>query len=116
MKLLAGALVVLIGLTSIQSVVAAQDIEQARSPLLYGLSSFLIPGLGQLLQDEDQKAAIHFGVALLIPIAGAIASWVSPVPDLVLAITGVGSVSWAFLSAVDAYRLAKDFNAALGID
>lgn len=88
--------------------------QTPRSPLLYGLSSFILPGLGQLLQDEPEKAVIHFGVALAIPLAGTLAALASPFPQIVGAVTGVAALGWAFASGLDAYHLAKSYNEANG--
>lgn len=98
---------------SFSQVTFAQS-DEARSPMLYGLGSFVIPGLGQLLQAEPQKALIHFGVAIAIPVVGTLAAIASPVPELVGAITGLASLGWAVLSSIDAYRLAQQYNDANG--
>lgn len=84
--------------------------EAERSPILYGVGSFFIPGLGQLLQEEPEKAAIHFIVALGIPVAGWLAALASPVSDLVTFATGLASLGWGVLSGIDAYRLAQQHN------
>jgi len=89
---------------------AQAQTQTPRSALLYGFSSFIVPGLGQLLQQEPEKAMIHFGIALAIPLAGTLAAIASPFPDVVLAVTGVAALGWAFVSGLDAYRLAKTYN------
>lgn len=39
-------------------------------PLIHGIASFAIPGLGQYLNGEYNKALVHFGVAVGIGIVG----------------------------------------------
>ncbi|MCX7751056.1 MAG: hypothetical protein N2320_05940, partial [Candidatus Bipolaricaulota bacterium] len=39
-------------------------------PLLHGLASFVVPGFGQYLNGEYEKALVHFGVAVGIGAVG----------------------------------------------
>ncbi len=109
MKTIVFGLLALVFVVSFNQEALAQS-EEERSPVLYGIGSFFIPGLGQLLQAEPEKAAIHFLVGLGIPVAGWLASLASPVSELVNLATWVASLGWGILSGIDAYRLAQQFN------
>lgn len=104
-------------LLAFQVIGAAQEEEQVspKNPLLYGVASFVIPGSGQFLNGETNKALTHFLVAVAIPVVGYYAALASPTPVLVGAAAGVAQLGWAFLSAMDAYRVAQRFNEAHGL-
>ncbi len=83
---------------------------QQREPLLYGLASFFVPGLGQALQGELQTGLIHLGVAAAIPIAGGYLAMVSPAPALVWAGVGAAHLGWSLYSAFHSHDLAVEYN------
>ena len=82
-----------------------------------GLASFIIPGLGQLLNDQMDKAIIHFGVAAVISVGGSLASsmlfhngfWYG------YSITAAAYLVWSVYSGLDAYNVAKDQGFSLGM-
>ncbi len=77
-----------------------------------GLASFVVPGLGQLLNDQMDKAVLHFVVAVGIYGLGFGVGWyISP---YVLYLTPALGLGWALYSAYDAYTVAKDQNFTLG--
>ena len=107
--------IVLAGLlTGIAMSVGAQQSQDAWIP---GLASFFIPGLGQLLNDEVDKAIIHFGVGMAIPVAGAFAVSVLPWNLWVAGYSAVALATVAFrvYSGLDAYNVAKDTGFSLGM-
>jgi hypothetical protein len=77
-----------------------------------GLASFVLPGLGQLLNDQMDKAILHFAVGVGIGVAGYGIGWyVLPgawylVPTLYFA--------WSLYSGYDAYTVAKENHFTLG--
>ncbi len=78
-------------------------------PLLHGLASFVVPGLGQYLNGEYNKALLHFAVDVGIVVGGSyIALGLAPYPgwNLVAWAIGVAHTAWALYSGWDAYTVA----------
>ncbi len=106
--------VLAIAIASMSSmVVAAQTQSEAWIP---GLASFLIPGLGQLLLDEPDKAVLHFGVDVAILVGGGyIASIMSPYYWYSgYSIVGLAHLAWSLYSGYDAYTTAKEKGFSIG--
>jgi len=108
---LALVLVVVLGATAAIPFVAAAE-ERPRDPLIHGLASFLVPGLGQYLNGESDKALVHFLVAVAIPTAGYYLA-VAANPALTYAISLL-QLGWHVYSAMDAYNVAQAYNEAHG--
>ncbi|MFO8033620.1 MAG: hypothetical protein R6U88_00485 [Candidatus Bipolaricaulota bacterium] len=83
---------------------------QEREPLLYGLASFFVPGLGQALQGELETGLVHFGVGIAIPIAGSYLAMITPMPGLVWSAIGAVQLGWAVYSGFHSYDMAVDYN------
>jgi hypothetical protein len=80
-----------------------------------GLASFLLPGLGQLLNDEIDKAIIHFLVDVGIGVGGYFAVSVLPVPWYArTSLVAAAHIGWAIFSGLDAYNVAQDTGFTLG--
>ncbi|MCD5415686.1 hypothetical protein LR032_01035 [Candidatus Bipolaricaulota bacterium] len=82
-----------------------------------GFPAFLIPGLGQLLNDEVEKAIIHFGIGMAIPVAGM---FIVPILPWELwtvghAAVALASIGFRVYSGLDAYKVAKDTGFSLGM-
>ena len=82
-----------------------------------GLASFIIPGLGQLLNDQMDKAIIHFGVAVAISVGGSLASSVLLYNGFWYgySLTAAAYLVWSVYSGLDAYNVAKDTGFSLGM-
>ena len=107
--------VVLAGLlTGIAMSVGAQQSHDAWIP---GIASFFIPGLGQLLNDEVDKAIIHFGVAVGISVGGSLISRVLLYNGFWYgySIVAAAYLAWSVYSGLDAYNVAKDTGFSLGM-
>jgi hypothetical protein len=103
--LVLGCVVVGMLLISFSSMAASSD------AWIPGLASFVLPGLGQLINDEMDKAILHFAVGVGIYAVGFGVSWYfSPLWYITPAL-GLG---WAIYSGYDAYSVAKDHNFQLG--
>ncbi len=76
-----------------------------------GLASFVLPGLGQLLNDQMDKAILHFAVGIGI---GAIGYGVGWYFTPLWYVTPALYLGWAIYSGYDAYTVAKDQNFTLG--
>ncbi len=102
--------VLVAGLLGATGLLALGEEPQEREPLLYGLGSFFIPGLGQALQGEFQTGLLHFGVAVAIPTVGRFLAVASPSPALIWAGVGVANLGWAVYSGFHSYELAVEHN------
>ena len=81
-----------------------------------GLASFLIPGLGQLLNDQVDKAIVHFMVDVVILVGGGMVSSLA-LPGYWYygySLVGVAHLVWAIYSGYDAYTVAKERGFSLG--
>jgi hypothetical protein len=104
--LVLGCVIVGMLLISFSSMAASND------AWIPGLASFVIPGLGQLLNDQMDKAILHFAVGVAIYGLGFGVGWyVSP---YVAYLTPALGLAWAIYSGFDAYNVAKDQNFQLG--
>jgi TM2 domain-containing membrane protein YozV len=96
---------------------AAQDAPKCRvkgDPLLLGVASFFVPGLGQFLNGEDGKGLTHLVIGLALPTAvllvSVMAAVTSPVLSGVLIVVAPALyLAWAVYSAMDAYRVAEKY-------
>ncbi len=78
-----------------------------------GLASFVLPGLGQLLNDEMDKAILHFAVGVGIGAVSWGIGWYI-LPGLWY-LTPALYFGWSVYSGYDAYTVAKDNNFRLGL-
>lgn len=109
---LAFVLVLVLGAVSLVPLVGTAQ-EGPRDPLIHGLASFLVPGLGQYLNGEPDKALVHFLVAVAIPTAGYYLAVLTVNPFLAYAIPLL-QLGWHVYSALDAYNVAQAYNEAHG--
>lgn len=108
---------ILAGLVGVVFVGGFAQVSGPSDAWVPGLASFLIPGLGQLLNDQMDKAIIHFGVAVGISVGGAIVSnallyngfWYG------YSITAAAYLLWSVYSGIDAYNVAKEQGFTLGM-
>lgn len=83
-----------------------------------GLASFLIPGLGQLLNDQVEKALVHFGVFAGIWVVGVTVNslfFYGYYGYRGLPLVGLAHAAWAIYSGYDAYTVAKEKGFSLGL-
>jgi len=85
---------------------------QTNQALIPGLGSFVLPGLGQLLNDQMDKALIHFGVSVAIWTLGFYSSIY--LPPMAFATPAIG-LAWHVFSGFDAYNTAKDQGFTIGL-
>lgn len=113
-------LIVVAVLVSLVGVMTVSGFAQTSGPSdawIPGLASFIIPGLGQMLNDQMDKAIIHFGVAVGISVGGSLisnalldnSSWYG------YSIVGLAYLGWSAYSGLDAYNVAKDTGFTLGM-
>jgi len=75
------------------------------------LGSFVLPGLGQLLNDQMDKAILHFAVGVGIGAVGFGLGWYF---NPLWYVTPALYLGWAIYSGYDAYTVAKKSNFTLG--
>ena len=78
-----------------------------------GLASFVLPGLGQLLNDQIDRAIIHFAVDIGIVALGSYAVGLFGLTPLYYAVPAL-HLGWAIYSGLDAYNVAKDQGFSIG--
>ena len=100
---------VIVGLLALTFGATAQT-NQAWIP---GVASLALPGLGQLLNDQIDKALWHFGVAVALNVGAYYVSALLPFPG----VYGVGLVylAWGLYSGYDAYTVAKERGFRIGV-
>lgn len=85
---------------------SAQRSIRSVDPIVYGLGSFMLPGLGQFMLGDRGTALTHFVVAIAVPTACYYLGFVSPFLPI-YPICGLVSLAWHAYSGVDAYDLAR---------
>jgi hypothetical protein len=100
------AVVVLAGLVTFGAAGFGRE-EPNPIPLIHGVASLAIPGLGQYLNEEYNKALTHFAVSVAIVVGGSYLAAILPHPGFSL-FWGVGLAHtvWALYSGWDAYQVA----------
>jgi len=93
----------------VSGVAFGKENVERRDPLLYGLASFVIPGLGQFLQGDTNKALTHFLVAIAIGVAGGYLAVFTPYA-FVTPVIAAAHLVWALYSAMDSYEMAVAYN------
>ena len=111
------AFVVFAVLVGLLGTLAVGGVARSSDAWVPGLASFLIPGLGQLLNDQVDKAIIHFGVAVGISVGGALMSSVLWHSGFWYGYSIMGGVYllWSVYSGLDAYNVAKEQGFTLGM-
>jgi len=88
-------------------------VAQTNDAWIPGLASFVLPGLGQLLNDEMDKAIIHFGVDVaIITLGWYVGGLLGPIGFYAIPALHLG---WAVYSGFDAYGVAKDTGFSIGL-
>jgi len=83
-----------------------------------GLASLVVPGLGQFINDQLDKAFLHFGVAIAIDVGTYYLTSLLPYPYGYYSypLVGLAHLGWAVYSAYDAYSVAKEQNFTIGLN
>jgi hypothetical protein len=80
-----------------------------------GLASLVLPGLGQLLNDQMDKALVHFGVDVGILVIGYYATTLLPLGFPGFVVLPLAHLAWAVYSGYDAYTVAKEQGFTVGL-
>lgn len=122
MKVLLAVLLVIggvawFGSTAFAVVLAQDEAPECRlkgDPLLFGVSSFVLPGLGQFFGGQDGKALLHLVVGVGLPIAfvlvGSALAVVSPRLGFTLILASpLAYLGWSVFSAIDAHDTGEQY-------
>ena len=109
MKYLVATLII-VGVLATIGVAASAASRDAWIP---AVASFVIPGLGQLLNDQVDKAILHFVVDVGINALGYYLTW-STLGWYSAPIWGLAHLGWALYSGYDAYTVAKEHGFSIG--
>lgn len=105
---LIGALIVaglLVAFPQDGTAATGQQSIRSADPIVYGLGSFVLPGLGQFMLGDRGTALTHFVVAIAIPAACSYLNAISPFLP-VYPVCSLLSLGWHAYSGVDAYDAA----------
>jgi hypothetical protein len=101
-------------LVAVLMVSTVSAVAQSSDAWIPGLASFVLPGLGQFINDEVDKAIIHFGVAVALNVGTYYISSFFRYSYLRYSLVGLLHLGWAMYSGLDAYNVAKRQGFTLG--
>ncbi len=87
--------------------VAVGASAQPNEAWIPGVASLILPGLGQFLNDEMDKAFLHLGIAIALDIGAYYVAALLPFSYYSYPIVGLVHLAWGIYSAFDAYDVAK---------
>jgi len=80
-----------------------------------GVASLALPGLGQFLNDEIDKAFLHLGIAIALDVGAYYAAALLPFSYYSYPLVGLVHLAWEIYSGLDAYNVAKEQGFTIGI-
>ena len=111
MKKRVGVVCVVVSLLAVTLGASAQE-SQAWIP---GVASLALPGLGQFLNGQTDKALLHLGIAIALDIGAYYAVSLLPFGFYSYPIVGLVHLGWGLYSAFDAYNVAKEQGFTIGV-
>ena len=107
-----------LGALVVSLLVAGVSASAASEAWIPGLASFLLPGPGQLLNDDSDKAVTHFAVGVGIMALNMSIGWWLPYGTTyfapVLITLSAVNLAWRIYSGWDAYKVAKSEGFTIG--
>ena len=88
---------------------------QTNDAWIPGLASFVLPGLGQFINDEMDKAILHFGIAVALDVGAYYVATLLPFSYYTYPLVGVVHLAWGLYSGLDAYDVAKTQGFTIGL-
>jgi len=88
---------------------------QTNEAWIPGLASFVLPGLGQFLNDQIDRAILHFGIAVVLDVGAYYVAALLPFSYYSYPLVGLVHLGWAVYSGLDAYNVAKDQGFTIGL-
>jgi len=111
MKKCVGVVGVVLGLLALTFGALAQPSEA----WIPGVASLVLPGLGQFLNDEVDKAFLHLGIAIAIDVGAYYVASLLPFSYYAYPIVGLAHLAWGLYSGYDAYTVAKERGFTIGL-
>jgi len=111
MKKRVGVVCVTVGLLAVALGAAAQPSEA----WIPGVASLVLPGLGQFLNDEVDKAFLHLGIGIAIDVGAYYIATLLPFSYYSYPLIGLAHLAWGLYSGYDAYTVAKDRGFTIGV-
>ena len=103
-----------VGVILLVSTVGAM--AQTNDAWIPGLASFVLPGLGQFINDEVDKAILHLGIAIALDVGAYYVAAKLPFNYYYsYPLVGLVHLAWGVYSGLDAYNVAKDQGFRLGL-
>ncbi len=106
---------VVVCILAVLSVVTVGAVAQTNEAWIPGLASFVLPGLGQVLNDQIDKAILHFGVAVALDVGAYYVATLLPFTYYTYPLVGLVHLGWGLYSGFDAYNVAKDQGFTIGL-
>ena len=116
-KLIVIGLVVILML-AVTPLVSGAQATKSNDAWIPGLASFLVPGLGQWMNDQPDKAIMYFGVDVAIWIGGGYIASIMPIYYWYegYSLVGLAHLAWSLYCGYDAYTVAKEKGFTLGFN
>jgi len=105
-----GVVCVIVSLLAVAFGAAAQP-NEAWIP---GVASLVLPGLGQFLNDQVDKAFLHLGIAIALDVGAYYVASLLPFSYYSYPLVGLAHLLWGLYSGYDAYTVAKDRGFTIG--
>jgi len=90
-------------------------VAQTNDAWIPGLASLALPGLGQFINDQTDKAILHFGIAIALDVGAYYVAALLPFSYYSYPLVGLVHLGWAVYSGLDAYDVAKQQGFRLGL-
>jgi len=102
-----------VGVILLVSTVGA--VAQTNDAWIPGLASFVLPGLGQFINDQTDKAILHLGIAIVLDVGAYYVAALLPFSYYTYPLVGLVHLAWGVYSGLDAYDVAKAQGFRLGL-
>ncbi len=79
-----------------------------------GIASLALPGLGQFLNNQVDKAFLHLGIAVALDIGTYYLVGLLPLGYYSYPLVGLVHLAWGLYSGLDAYNVAKEQGFTIG--
>jgi len=102
-----------VGVILLVSTVGA--VAQTNDAWIPGLASLVLPGLGQFINDQTDKAILHLGIAIALDVGAYYVAALLPFSYYTYPLVGLVHLAWGVYSGLDAYDVAKAQGFRLGL-